>query len=473
MTAAPPRVARALLAAAGFALAVLAPASASAAWFQGYVVDYYSSPGWQGGDKDANCPNGSLPKADWVALLHTPWRNDAEVQKMAANAGINFQTPLANRGPKRGQNVHRDPTLSRDPMIPPVVGNIGYGMDLDHNARTGFVSPDGKARGLDNQVYRAVGCLEAFRGGGRRSKAPRPAETFDNQGMMDGAYTVLIMLSGEGSDPRNDAKVRVGFYVAKEPLAKDGLGGVARDYSYRIDPDPRFMTVFDAASKNGVVTPVKPLERFKIREYATRPNFPQDMILEAPQVRLTLNGDGTLHTELGGYRDWRFLYMGLASAGSPSELAGGFETPGVWYSWQRMADWKPKGAKGPNTHISSFFTLDAVPAYLITPESQEVVKRAEVFTGVSQAAQKSPQALAAQMLASGEDPGFRLVGGAAQWPPRPVADPPVPARGDGLFWAKLLVDPRGIQAAYAAAIGDETKRMEAATPPAQAQASLK
>ena len=206
--------------AGAIALAAL-PASAFAAWSQGYVVDYYLAPGWADGAKDANCPEGDLPRADWAKLLHTPWRSEEDVLKMTANGGIGFGTPLSNRGPKPGQNVHRDPTLVRDPQVPFVTGNIGYGFDLDNNPSTGFVSPDGKSRGLDNQTYRAVGCHDFFRGGGRHSTKQREAELYDLNGMRGGDYTIIIHLSGEGSDPRNDANVRVGFYLSKEQIAKD------------------------------------------------------------------------------------------------------------------------------------------------------------------------------------------------------------------------------------------------------------
>ena len=440
---------RALAYALGLALAM--PSVASAAWHKGFVVNSYSYlPGWAEGERDANCPSGLAGKADWAQLLHTSWRSEEDVRRMTANGGISFSTPLHDRGPKPGQNVHRDPTLVRDPRLPIVTGNIGYGFDLDHNPETGFVSPDGARRGGDNQLYRAIGCIELFRGGRLRGNSG-----YDHDGMLNGTYTILIVLSGEGSDPRNDPDVRVGFYLSKDPLTKDSRGEVARDFSYRIDPDPRFTTVFEARSENGVVTPKRPLERFRIREARTPPNWPQAIVLEQPQVRLTLESGDTVLAEIGGYRDWRMLYMGWASAGSPSELATGFETPALWYNWQRLADWKPPGVEGPNTHVSAFHALVGIPAFVITPDSNQLVTRAEAFEGQSLVARTPPEALAALMRAQGGDPGFRLVGGAAAWPREPERDAPVLPRGDPMFWARLLVDPAGMETAYKAAIGPE------------------
>lgn len=423
--------------------AMLSPAAANAAWFKGFVVDYYTMPGWWGGATDVNCPNGDLPPPDYAALLKTPWRSEEEVHKMTSNGALGFETPLHNRGPKPGQNVHRDPTLVPDPMMPIVVGHTGYGFDLDGDPSTGFVSPDGKARGLDNQAYRAVGCHEAFRGGGRHSGRVRGGEAYDTGEMRGGAYTILILLSGEGADPANDPKMRVGFYLSKEQIAKDASGEVARDYSYRIDPDPRFTTVFDAVSVGGVVRPAGALERMHIRHVGTRANFPPDLTLERPQVRLTMNAKGLLQAEIGGYRDWRYMYMGFGSGGSPNEIAGRLDTPALWYNWKKLADWKAPGTTGPNTHISSFYTMDAVPAFIITPDTNAVVKRAEIFSGASQVAMETLESLAGRMRGAGADPSFRLEGGAAAWPNALDPNAPTAPRRDPVGWAKVLANPAG------------------------------
>jgi len=440
------------------------PAAANAAWSQGYVVDYYLAPGWANGDKDTNCPDGDSPLANWIELLKTPWRSEEDVRKMSANGGLGFSTPLANRGPRPGMNVHRDPTLVPDPQMPFVVGNTGYGFDLDNNPATGFTSPDGKEKGLDNQVYRAVGCHRAYRGGGRHSGRVRPAELYDTGEMRSGAYTVLILLSGEGADPRNDPNMRAGFYLSKEQIAKDAEGGVAKDFSYRIDPDARFMTVFDARSSNGVVTPRVALQQMKVREFNSRQQFPQDLTLEKPQVRLTMNRNGGLFAEIGGYRDWRYMYMGVAAGGNPAEIASNLPFPAVWYNWQKAADWKFPGTEGPNTHISSFYTMDAQPAFVITPDTNEVVRRAEVFTGKSKAADETPQSLATRTRSgTGGDPGFRLEGGAAVWPlPASEARPLPPA--DPVGWSKVILNPAGGLAVLAGKAPLDPTQAEATTP---------
>jgi len=455
---------RNLLGLAVGAAAACLPAVASAAWFQGYVVDYYVQPGWSNGLKDTNCPDGDLPQSNWAEVLKTPWRSEEDVLKLTANGGVGFGTPLGNRGPLPGQNVYKDPTLVADPKMPWVVGNTGYGLDLDNNPNTGFTSPDGKEKGLDNQAYRSTGCHLYFRGGGRYSEKPRGLEQYDTGEMRSGAYTVVILLSGEGDDRRNDPNMRVGFYLSKDAIAKDANGGVAKDYSYRIDPDARFMTVFDAKSSNGVVTPRAPLAQFKIRDFQTKQNFNQDVTFEKPQVRIIMKPDGAITADLGGYRDWRYMYMGYGAGSNAAEVSRSLLTTTLWHSWQNAADWKPPGVEGPNTHISVFYTMDAVPAFVITPEGGEVVRKAEVFTGKSKVAEESPQSLATRMRSGvGGDASFRLEGGAAVWPLPPSAAKPMPP-GDPLGWAKLIQNQAGGLAVLAGKAPLDPTQAQATTP---------
>lgn len=439
--------------------AVCGPGHAFAAWSKGFVVDYYAAPGWKAGDKDSNCPNGDAPAPDWVKVMTTSWRTEEVARRLVTNAAVGG-VPLGNRGPRPNQNVYRDPTLVADPMTPTVVGNTGYGFDLDGNSQTGFVSPDGKERGLDNQAYRAVGCMNQFRGGSRAE--PRADVDYEMAEMRAGVFTVVIVLSGEGNDPMNDPSVRVGMYLSKDKLGIDSNGAVSADDSYRIDPDPRFTTVFDAKSVGGVITPRAPLERVRLREPGARGGFGQDLVLEKPQARLTLKADGTLFAEIGGYRNWRAMYEGMAAAGAAAEQPAGVLYSALWYNWQKLADWKPAGVAGPNTHISVFYTMDAVPAFVITPDSHQVVTRADLFSGVSQAASRTPEETARIMRLVGADPGFRLTGGARSWPNPP--DPNESLPNDPLYWAKAIQDPRGSYYATGLASPAEPPPATAASP---------
>ncbi len=419
-----------------------APALAQS-WSKGFVVDWYHTPGWQDGEKDANCPTGSSQTPDWSKVLAQPWRSKEQLESMTGPGKFGYGLPLGNRGPEPGQNVYRDPTIVPDPdYVLSISGNTGYGFDLDGDKKTGFVSPDGRESGLDNNVYRAFGCHEAlYRGGGRDTGHERAAETYDVTEMRGGVYTVIIHLSGEGADPRNDKNARVGIYLSREKIVLDANGEVSPNYSYRVDPDPRFMTVFDAVSSNGVFKPKRPLDVIRIRDYQSRAKYAPDVTYEKPQIDLTLDDEGRLHTRLGGYQDWRYMYESIGAGGATNEVSTGSLLPKYWYNLERFADWKPPGVDGPNTHISSFVIMDAVPAYLYPPEGEKVMTRAEWFKGESYAAREPMENFLGRMRNIGGDPNFRLEGGAATWPHKP--EPGVSVAFDGLSWAERALDVRG------------------------------
>ena len=85
--------------------------------------------------------------------------------------------------------------------------------------------------------------------------------------------------------------MRVGFYLSKDKLGIDADGAVGTDVSYRIDPDLRFTTVFEARSVKGVITPKKPLERLRLREPGSRFGFGQDLILGFEPLRDAIGCD--------------------------------------------------------------------------------------------------------------------------------------------------------------------------------------
>jgi hypothetical protein len=49
------------------------------------------------------------------------------------------------------------------------------------------------------------------------------------------------------------------------------------------------------------------------------------------------------------------------------------QLPGVYYALRRNADFSPAGPKGEKTHISYALRVDAIPAYVMTPDAEEQV----------------------------------------------------------------------------------------------------
>src|SRR5262249_13457442 len=149
------------------------------------------------------------------------------------------------RGKDRA-NVYVNPTSTADPGLEGVSGSIGEGLNLDDNETTGFTSPTGE-KGIDNNFYKALGCWKTYRGPHRLSSG---SLNF-NDAMRNGAWTTVIVVAGEGDDPMNDERVTVGFYMSNDKLVKDGLGNIARDYTFRIAPHRKYEGILPARTSNG------------------------------------------------------------------------------------------------------------------------------------------------------------------------------------------------------------------------------
>jgi hypothetical protein len=378
---------RLVLSAFASALALGATATdAHAAWSKSYLIEWFEPAMYFGDPKvgrdkpNVDCPNGPNPANDWQALLTKPYRPVEKVKEILDPEYPNRQAMYAQfplRGPN-GENVYIHPELVKDPGLVEVSGQYAYGFDLDGNEKTGFLSPDGKTRGVDNAFYKASGCMMQFRGPPRAG-----ASTYSNDGMHDGVFSVVVVLSGAGEDPMNDANAQIGIYLAKDKMVKDANGGIAADYTFRIDPDRKFQTVLKARVVNGVVETTD-RQTISMRDYTTPGFFPKELVLEKAKARFEMRPDGSLYGHLGGYRDWREHYRGTSGNGSWGsgaihENLGHFQLPAWWYALKRNADGLPDPVTGENRGISTAYALTGIPAHVVTPDAKVEVQVAQIF----------------------------------------------------------------------------------------------
>jgi len=351
-------------------------------WSKSFVIDWWSNASYYGAkevnEPGTDCPAGTNPENDWEKLLSEAGYKGDELKSLLDPENRQRTRFYGLRGPNR-IDVYKNPTSVRDPGLVGVTGKIAYGFNLDGNEKTGgFQTPQGE-KGIDNQFYRTVGCWQSFRG-------PRGVTgKYSNDGMRDGVYTIVFVASGSGADPMNDDNVDLGIYLAQDAIVKDANGEVARDYSFRVNPDPRFQSVVKARTRNGVLETTHGQD-IKMRDAATPPMFSKELLLYAARLRFEIKPDGALEGYLGGYRDWRTIYKGWAGAGVIHEMVTHIQLPGLWYALERNADYKPDPQTGKNTAISMAYFVHAVPAFVITPDGQQRVSRAQLFDPPNQSA---------------------------------------------------------------------------------------
>jgi len=228
------------------------------AWQKGFVIEWYEPAFYYGTDAGVSapgtdCPAGTIPEMDWRAVLKTSYRTEAEIEVILDPENPQRSRVGGIRGPNK-ENVYQIPWAVPDPGLQEVTGKLAYGFNLDGDKKTGFKSINGDP-GIDNTYYRAVGCLKAWRGPTKEGHHAK----YVNDGMHNGRFTVVMVVSGSGNDWRNDNNVKVGFYLSKDKIVMDATAKVAHDYTFRINPNPEYESVVAARTRNGVVETVEPV----------------------------------------------------------------------------------------------------------------------------------------------------------------------------------------------------------------------
>ena len=325
-------------------------------------------------DPGTDCPKGTNQAPDWVQVLvaagytleEARWLRDPS---NPTRSPVHGQNQMAFRGKDRA-NVYINPTSTSDPGLVGVSGTIGEGLNLDNDEKTGFTSPTGD-KGIDNNFYKALGCWKTYRGPRRLSSG---ALNF-NDAMRNGAWTTVIVVSGDGADPMNDNHVKVGFYVSNDKMIKDGLGNIARDYSFRIAPHAKYEGILAARTSNGRIISTAPAD-IMLRD----PGYTGDLEMLHARLDLEMKSDGSLTGYVGGYRPWEAVYKGWVNARGPViEVLTWVQLPAVYYALRRNADYSPPGHRGVKTHISFALRIDALPAFVMTPDASKTVASVESY----------------------------------------------------------------------------------------------
>ncbi len=355
-------------------LAFLCSSSQSFAWSKAYVVDwieraYYFDPH----DKDAfsaeapgrDCPNGVTKDPDYPKKLidvgHAPDSVQHLYDPEVRNAPGFDRSVFGKRG-KNGENVYREPWTAIDYDYPKVEGKLAYGFDLDNDPTTGYTGVDGTP-GVDHRFYHVFGCVGYYRGLKRDSGDAK----YRNESMHNGSYTMVLILEGSES-PTNDSAATLTFTSSPDNLMRDAIGGIASDYSFRVNPDELKNNEVKVAVtiKDGVIKVTEPQDLVVRKSRADRRGRRRGgLTLHDGQLDLKMTDHG-LEGLIGGYQPWEPIWRGRASY--INEIVSKVDSPSIWYALKRNADGVPDPVSGEMTAISATYNLWAVPAFAITDD---------------------------------------------------------------------------------------------------------
>jgi hypothetical protein len=271
------------------------------------------------------------------------------------------------RGP-HGENVCWNPTIVHDPPLIEAEGKVSYGLNLDgtddgratsHScAHQKFTGLNGE-KGVDNQVYRILGCIHGWRSDGYM-------ENNANRERRDTSLGIT-MIEVTGYDPaKADQTVKVGFYRAVTPLPKDSNGNILAGASYRIDDTRRYGTVAAGHIVNGVLT-TDPVD-VHLPFYGNVVEM--EMYIKDMRLQLAIAPDGkSAKGMIAGYHDlenwWGYMQRTGVFAAS-----GQFSCPALYEASHRLADGYPDAKTGECTALSSAYNIEAVSAFIVHPAGE-------------------------------------------------------------------------------------------------------
>ena len=264
------------------------------------------------------------------------------------------------------------PSASADPTpFHEATGGVSFGMNLDGKiGPNDFLSPDGEA-GIDNQLYRALGCIIGFRG-------PDGVEfIFEQKEIRDSRFNrMMIELTGV-DDLANDDDVTVTFYRGLDRLLTDASGNqVIPGGSQRIDArfGKRLITRMRGKIVDGVLS-TEPVDELTL-PWTTLDGPPTEIIRDARfRLRLTpTSAEGMI----GGYADVESWYRLMLRNDSTHHLSNG-QISGISLhkALRRLADAHPDPKTGAMTAISAALDAKLVQVFIQHPQ-QDAVKAASV-----------------------------------------------------------------------------------------------
>lgn len=323
----------------------------------GYVLTAKNVAIWQSKDGKVECPEG---------INDGPREQFKTLYPMDAGQRYKFvETQLEREGEIWNPTTQPEPKLH----FKEAQGTTAIGLNLDGKVGPrDFTSPDGEP-GIDNQMYRVLGCVDNYRGpdGSYRH--------FIQDYMRKFNYNRWLLEVSQVDDLTNDDDVTVTLYRGKDALMVDTLGGYTPGSTQRIDFrwGKSFIYQLRGKIKDGVLTTV-PADI----------TFPESQARGVPylsvhdwRVKLKLTEESAQGL-MAGYTDIERYYNSLGQNWSTHHRSYGAEPMTSEYrAMRKNADAYPDPTTGQNTAISMAWEIKFVQAFILHEErGEEAISRA-------------------------------------------------------------------------------------------------
>lgn len=343
----------------GFAGAAVADESANVirGGTIGYVMTDYHWALYQTKDSKAECPQGfnDGPREQFKILFPDDGKQRTLVE-----------TQLARESAVWRPDVSPEPYPFKE-----ATGKHALGLNLD--GKTGpndFSSPDGAVQGVDNQLYRAIGCITAYRG------PDGAVYYFGNKFAQQYDYDRVLMELTDVDSLANDNDVTVTTYRGLDGLLTDATGnGFMPGGTQRADHrwGKQFIIRFKGKIVDGVLTADG--ADLQIPASSTFEDISTQWIRDA-RFQLKINQDSA-EGLMGGYVDVETFYRQLVQAWSTHHQSyGQLSSPSLYRAMRRLADAHPD-QNGHNTAISGALEMKFTQVFIQHPSAEVAAKDAD------------------------------------------------------------------------------------------------
>jgi hypothetical protein len=347
----------------GIALAHCAVGATRESGKIGLVLSYFNVAMYETKDGKEECPKGTA--LGDPEQFHATFPGAKEEEALLRKTGHR-----SNRG-RDGANAFWNPLSLEDPEPHRLVeGKLGFGLNLDgvEDGRATektckheeFVSPTG-GKGIDNQLYRLIGCGEVYRIGGLIPSLKEREMTRD-------ANRWLVEITGV-DDEKNDDRVDVFFTLGSDPIQWDAnMHAVAWTTQHAIK-DSKYEARMIGKIVDGVLI-TEPLASIKLPFQSILPDW-RELVVRDMRIQLKLTPTGA-ESIIGGYleveRWWRdFARMGAQI--SSTRLSA----PNMYREMRRIADGYKNPATGECTAMSAGYQATWARAFIIRADEDKVV----------------------------------------------------------------------------------------------------
>ena len=315
----------------------------------------------------AECPDGlNSDNRDNFRAQFTTLEKQREILEKYGSTEMHY------RGPN-GESDTYSPEMVQDPLPHPEgKGTASVGLNLDGTQdgsatnktckHEKFTSPTGEK--IDNQFFRVVGCVKAF----------RPQGLYDSFIMSEIPQLVVNrwLIEVTGVDSRvNDDHVDVMIAHGLDELVPDGNNGFVAGRSQRLDEGSAgYIQRTTGRIVNGVLT-TDPMPELRITASGIVQVGERRFSDARFQLKLTPTGaTGFLAAYSDIQRLWRFHAKTLGLHG----VAATVSMPSIYWSLLRNADGHKDPATGQCTAVSTVYTMDFVNANIVRQSKKEVAE---------------------------------------------------------------------------------------------------